>query len=322
MRIVTFEHSGREKAGMWLGDQVIDFEPVFSEFGSVSNTKSIYAPRSMIEFLKLGDAAMSRARAFLERAKSGQIPSSGFIPIGEVLLKAPIPRPGKILAVDYNYPSFVRDARIFLAGQGVDVPEWKVPAHPWIFGKFSTTVIGSGATIFKPVNATMLDAEGELAIVIGKTGRFVPKIDAPAYIAGFTLFNDISDRKVEFRPSPSINHRLYVLGKNNDTFGPLGPCLFTQDELGDIGATKLEVLVNGVVLYGYHIAEAVYDVADLVSFCSDYFLLEPGDVIAMGSGGGCGAFRKPPQFLKPGDNVQVKIPGLPPLENVIEDERL
>jgi len=318
MRLVTFSRNGRPRIGLWIRDDVVDllnaFEYLFPEKTSRAET-----PASMIEFLRLGDLAMGMARSVEEATHDGRLPEGSF-PVNKVRLLAPVPWPGKILAVDYNYPSFIDDARRYLERQGVTVPEWHIPKHPWIFGKYSTTVMGPGTSILRPAHTETLDAEGELAIVIGKHARFVPESEALTYVAGYTLFNDVSDRAVEFRPSPSINHRLYCLGKNNDTFGPLGPALFTPDELGDVRSRTIEVLYNGDVLYRYRVGDAAYGVEALVSFCSHLFELEPGDIIAMGSGGGCGAFHEPAVYLKTGDIVRVQIPGLPSLDNPVEDE--
>jgi acylpyruvate hydrolase len=318
MRLVTFSKNGRPRIGLWIRDEVVDLLNAFERLFP-GETRLAAAPASVPEFLCLGDLAMDTARSVEEAASDGRLPE-GSSPVKDVRLLAPVPRPGKILAVDYNYASFISDAKRYLERQGVTVPDWHLPRHPWIFGKYSTTVIGPGASILKPAHTETLDAEGELAIVIGKHARFVPESEALTYVAGYTLFNDVSDRAVEFRPSPSINHRLYCLGKNNDTFGPLGPCLFTPDELGDVRNHTIEVLCNGELVYRYRVGDAGYGVDALVSFCSHLFELEPGDIIAMGSGGGCGAFHEPAVYLKTGDMVRVQIPGLPSLENPVGDE--
>jgi acylpyruvate hydrolase len=320
MRLVTFRHADRTRVGAWLGQEVIDIYLAFSNLYPHLNFDESCSPSSMLEHLRLGDTAMAKARAVVERVGAGESSNEFCFPLNQVSILTSLPRPGKILAVDYNYPSFIRDARLFLQRQKLEVPEWDVPAHPWIFGKFASTVIGPGETIRKPRQTETLDAEGELAVVIGKEGRFIPEAEVWSYVAGYTLFNDISDRAVEFRPSPSINHRLYVLGKNNDTFGPMGPCLFTPDEIGNPSSLSLEVAVNDDILYRYRIGEAAYSVPALISFCSQLFRLDPGDVIATGSGGGCGGFQDPARYLKSGDRVRVQIPGLPPLENMVEDE--
>jgi acylpyruvate hydrolase len=320
MRLITCQHDGRTKVGAWLDDCVVDLSLGYDVLYAQSDTHDTGLPASMLEFLSQGDKSMNRARAVVEKAAVGDLPPAAYINLEEVILLAPVPRPGKILCVDYNYPSFIRGAQRFLEKQGIELPEWDAPRRPWIYGKFSSTVIGTKAAILKSKHTQALDAEGELAAVIGKTGRFIPESEALCYVAGYTLLNDISDRAVEFRPTPSINHRLYTLGKNNDTFCPLGPCLFTLEEIGEPSEHSVEVLVNGEVLYQYAVKEAYYSVASIVSFCSQLFRLDPGDVIATGSAGGCGAFKEPPIYLATGDMVAVQVPGLPALENVIEDE--
>ena len=320
MRLVTYEHAGRVRIGAWINNQVVDLSAAYQFLYPANNPDDPGLYSSMMKFLAQGETGLHRARAIIEKVEEGVVPSHLLFDMGQVSLMAPVPRPGKNLAVDYNYATFIHDACQFLQKKGVEVPEWSFPDNPWIFGKFSSTVIGPEEPILKPRDTKALDAEGELAVVIGKTGRFISEDEALLYVAGYTLFNDISDRDIEFRPSPSINHRLYTLGKNNDTFGPLGPCLFTKDEFSRLESVTIEVAVNGTILYAYSLSEAAFSIPTIVSYCSQMFQLEPGDIIATGSGGGCGAFKEPPVYLKPGDQVEVRVPGLPPLKNVVQDE--
>ena len=320
MRLITFRRNGHYGLGALMGESVLDLSSAFQILFPTRDPDDPGLPATMTSFLRMEDLGIARAQAVLERVTTTETLAQARHPLKDIEILAPIPRPGKILAVDYNYQSFINDARRLLYKQGLDVPNWTPPKRPWLFGKFSTTVVGPGAAILRPRGTQSLDAEGELAVVIGKSGRFISESDALDYIAGYTLFNDVSDRSVEFRPSPSINHRLFVLGKNNDTFGPMGPCLFTPDEIGDPNTLSLEVLVNGKLMYRYTTRDALFSVQALVSFCSQAFRLDPGDVISTGSGGGCGVFQDPPHFLCPGDSVTVRIPGLAELENPVEEE--
>lgn len=320
MRLARFELNGQARVGILDTDAVVDLNPAYRHLFGPERRGPECIWGSMEAFLRGGEDALSKARAVAEKVSGGVREPSWYIPAEKVALLPPIERPGKMLAVDYNHPRFIKDVYEYLERKGFNVPHWEQPKWPWFFVKLESTIVGPGGTIFRPKGVTTLDAEGELAIVIGKTGESIPEEDAFSYVAGYTLFNDISDRATEFTPSPSVNHRLFFLGKNSETFGPLGPCIYTPDEMEDVRQLVVEVLVNGKKTYDYGIGEAIFPVEKLVSFFSFVFRLEPGDVIAMGSGGGCGGLQNPSRYLQPGDRVSVRIPGVGQLDNIVEEE--
>jgi len=207
-----------------------------------------------------------------------------------VELLAPVPRPGKIVAAGVNY-----------ASHGAE--QSKTPFdHPVLFAKFPTSVIGHGAEIrWDPRLTQAVDFEAELAAVIGRTCRRVGESEALDYVAGYTCLDDVSARDLQY------SDKQFVRGKSLDTFCPMGPWLVTADEIRDPQALRVRCLVNGEVMQDASTSDMVFGVAALVSFCSEAFTLEPGDVIATGTPAGVGWFREPKRMLQDGDEVVVEI---------------
>ena len=220
-------------------------------------------------------------------------------------LLAPVPRPGKIVGAGVNYAAHAAEGKR-------DAPD-----HPVLFAKLPTSVIGHGAEIRWSSQLTQaVDFEAELAVVIGKTCRRVGETDALAYVAGYTCLNDVSARDLQY------SDKQFVRAKSLDTFCPMGPWLVTADEIADPQALRIRCLVNGEVMQDASTAEMIFGVAHLVSFCSQAFTLEPGDVIATGTPAGVGWFREPKRLLKDGDEVVVEIEGIGRLVNRCCEERL
>ena len=230
-------------------------------------------------------------------ARPGRIAGEGF-PLADVGLLAPVPRPGKIIAIGRNYADHVTE-------DGA-VP----PPTPLIFAKFPSSVVGPGADIrWDPAMTSQVDYEAELAVVIGRRARDVRDQDALDVVLGYTCLNDVSARDLQFADVQ------WVRGKSLDTFCPLGPVLVTGDELGDPDDLDIACLVNGEVLQHDRTSSMFYSVRQIISHCSRAFTLEPGDVIATGTPGGVGIFRDPPRLLGDGDVVTVAIEGLGELVN-------
>jgi 2-keto-4-pentenoate hydratase/2-oxohepta-3-ene-1,7-dioic acid hydratase in catechol pathway len=233
-------------------------------------------PRTMADLLSAGGAALDALRA----AGSAAITQKGR-PLDELELLAPVPRPGKVVAIGRNY-------RDHAAESGAEPP----PA-PLIFAKFPTSVVGPGADVrWDPALTSQVDYEAELAVVIG-----------------YTCLNDVSARDLQFGDGQ------WVRGKSLDTFCPLGPAIVTGDELGDAADLAIRCLVNGDERQSARTSDLYFGVAQIVSHCSQAFTLEPGDVIATGTPAGVGAFRKPPVWLADGDEMVVEIEGIGRLVN-------
>lgn len=236
---------------------------------------------------------------------AGRIPDPGpELALRDVTLLAPVPRPGKIVAIGLNYMDHCRET---------NTPP---PTRPVVFTKFPTAITGPGAPVTWSGTLTHeVDYEAELAVVIGRPARRVSEQEALAYVFGYTAANDVSARDLQFGDGQ------WVRGKSLDTFCPLGPVLVTANEIPDPQALAIHCELNGQTVQDSHTREMIFNVAHLVSFCSQAFTLEPGDVILTGTPHGTGAFRTPKLFMQHGDRVAVEIERIGRLENycVVED---
>ena len=214
-----------------------------------------------------------------------------------------IPNPDKILCVGLNYEMHRKET-----GRA------KVE-HPTIFGRYANSQIGHLADIVRPRVSTDLDFEGELAVIIGKPGRHIPKADALGHVAGYACYNDGSVRDFQRH-----THQ-FTPGKNFPGTGAFGPWMVTPDELGNLGLLLLQTRVNGQVVQEARLDQMIFDVPRQIEYCSSFTRLEPGDVIATGTPGGVGAKRQPPLWLKPGYTVEVEIERVGLLRNGVADER-
>lgn len=218
--------------------------------------------------------------------------------VKQVRLLAPLVRPGKIVAIGLNYMDHCRET---------NTPP---PANPVIFTKFTTAINGPGSPVrWSAALTQQVDYEAELAVVIGKTARRVSEADALDYVFGYTAANDVSARDLQFGDGQ------WIRGKSLDTFCPLGPALVTADEIPDPQALAIRCELNGAVVQDSHTREMIFGVAHLVSFCSQAFTLDPGDVILTGTPHGTGAFRDPKLFMQNGDTVAIEIDSIGRLEN-------
>ncbi len=243
-------------------------------------------PRTMAELLAGGRDGLSAVRAAADRER---IRRDGR-PVTELDVLAPVPRPGKVVAIGRNY-------REHAAEEGAEQP-----GAPLIFAKFASSVVGPGDDIrWDPALTGQVDYEAELAVIIGTRARRVPVERAVEFVFGYTCLNDVSARDLQFGDGQ------WTRGKSLDTFCPMGPVLVTADELGDAGDLAIRCTVNGEQRQSARTSDLYFGVAEIVSHCSQAFTLEPGDVIATGTPAGVGAFRTPPVWLADGDEVVVEI---------------
>lgn len=243
-------------------------------------------PATMAAWLAAGQAGKDALRdaATTARILAGGEPTDG------LELLAPIPRPGKVVAIGRNYRAHTDE-------EGVEPPPL-----PLIFSKWPSSVVGPGAQIrWDPGLTSQVDYEAELAVVIGRRARRVSELEALDYVAGYTCLNDVSARDLQFSDGQ------WTRGKSLDTFCPMGPALVTADEIGDPQDLAICCTVGDERLQDGHTSQMYFGVARIVSHCSQAFTLEPGDVIATGTPAGVGVFRDPPRFLTAGDVVTVEI---------------
>jgi 2-keto-4-pentenoate hydratase/2-oxohepta-3-ene-1,7-dioic acid hydratase in catechol pathway len=234
-----------------------------------------------------GGAGLERVAAAAEEVKGAR-------------LLAPI-RPGKILCSGVNYASHAEEN-----------PNAVMPTEPFFFSKLPSAVVGPDEPIRIPRPTTLTDYEVELAMVIGKRGYRIAEDSALDHVFGWTILNDVSARDVQFKDAQ------ITLGKNPDTFSPLGPEIVTPDEIGNWSTLRLSTTVNGQTLQSSTTAEMLFSPGRLLAFLSDLITLEPGDVVTTGSPAGVGFFRNPPVFLQPGDTVTVSVDRIGELTNPVE----
>jgi 2-keto-4-pentenoate hydratase/2-oxohepta-3-ene-1,7-dioic acid hydratase in catechol pathway len=230
---------------------------------------------------------------------SGQeVEQIGSLNLEDVKILNPIGRPSKIVCVGLNYMDHCRET---------NTPP---PERPLLFTKFTTSIIGPGdEIIWRSDLTTEVDFEAELGVVIGKTCRQVAEEDALDYVAGYTAANDVSARDIQ------MGDDQWVRGKSLDTFCPLGPVFVTQDEISDPQDLKIRSTLNGAVMQDSNTNQMIFSVASIISFCSQAFTLEPGDLILTGTPHGVGMGRDPKVYMQNGDVIAVEIEGIGYLEN-------
>ncbi|MFA5985362.1 MAG: fumarylacetoacetate hydrolase family protein [Methylococcaceae bacterium] len=283
MKLVTFTHHQETRIGAVVGNRVVDSR------GDTS------IPSSMLDFLAAGPSAMAAMQQLIE--------SSHFrINIKDVQLKAPIPKPGKYLAIGLNYADHIAET-------GREKPD-----YPTFFSKQSSCVIGSGDAIIRPKISDKLDYEGELAFVIGRRCRYVPVEQAHKVIAGYTIANDVTVRDWQAH-SPT-----WTVGKSFDSAGPLGPWLVTCDEIDDPHKLNLKTWVDDNLRQQANTSEMLFNCYEMVAYLTQAMTLEPGDVIATGTPSGVGVKMKPRGYLLPGQTVRIEIDGLGVLSNPVLEE--
>lgn len=224
------------------------------------------------------------------------------IPLSDITFMPVVPNPDKIFCIGINYASHIAETNR------------PTPTHPVIFMRVAASQVGHAQPLLRPAESTQLDFEGELAVVIGKPVRRVSVENALDAVAGYTCYNDGSIRDWQRHSSQ------FAPGKNFFRTGGFGPWLVTADEIADPTTLTLTTRLNGEVMQEAPISDLVFGVAELVSYCSTFTPLVPGDVIVTGTTGGVGLFRNPPVFMQPGDVVEVEISGIGTLMNTIADE--
>jgi 2,4-diketo-3-deoxy-L-fuconate hydrolase len=242
-------------------------------------------------------ALIADGAAGLERAGAAADASE---PVAGATLRAPI-RPGKILCSGVNYASHADEN-----------PDAKMPEEPFFFSKLPSSVIGPGEPIRIPRETTLTDYEVELSMVIGTRGYRIPEERALEHVFGWTVLHDVSARDVQFKDMQ------ITLGKNPDTFAPIGPEIVTADELGDWSTLRISTTLNGEVMQDAQTSDMLFTPARLLAFLTDLITLEPGDVVTTGSPAGVGFFRTPPVYLQPGDTVTVSVDRIGELTNPVE----
>ncbi len=315
MRLVTYHFEGQSRAGAQLDEQVVDLNRAYHAALQHTGNEDELAvadarvPIDMIGLLKGGDTSLRAAGQAIAFARS-QLTGNGKTLNEEgiayasdrVSLLPPVLRPSKVICLGLNYRDHAAEA-------GMAVPE-----YPVLFHKVAGSLIGHNQPIVIPRISSQIDYEGELAIIIGRRGKYIAEDEALSYIAGYTVANDVSARDLQFRTSQ------WTTGKMLDTFGPLGPALVTRDEVPDPHILSIKTTLNGQVLQDGNTADMIFRVPFIIKYISEIVTLEPGDVIMTGTPAGIGNTRSPQVFMKPGDMVIVEIGHLGKLTNPVVAE--
>ena len=290
MRLVTYRGTIESAArlGAIDGDMVVDVEKIGAKAG-------LSLPSSMLDFIDLGPAALAGLRDALDEYRA-RWPAGAAVPLANVKLLAPIPRPRKnIFGIGLNYVEHIAES-----ARALDTAK-DLPKQPIIFSKPPTSIIGPGDAIEHNAKITQqLDWEVELAVVMGRTARRVAEADALSFVFGYSVLIDISARD---------NRRAgqWIYSKGQDTYAPFGPCIVTADEIGDPHALGLWLTVNGEIKQKSNTRHMLFKVPALIADISAAMTLEPGDIIASGTPDGVGAGRTPQEWLWPGDVVEAGV---------------
>jgi 2-keto-4-pentenoate hydratase/2-oxohepta-3-ene-1,7-dioic acid hydratase in catechol pathway len=299
MKLVTYSRMGSISIGCLTGDALIDIPSVWP---------GPNPPRSIKQILTRGPSFLAK---LAELTDSADI----FTPLDSVKLLAPIPRPNKAIALAGNYSEHIKEASRALGLS--DSPRETTVPRPFIMPP--TVVTGPDEQIPWPAYSEQVDYEIELAVVIGKSAKFIKPEEALDVVAGYTIVNDVSARSVTFTKGrakrPWDEFYDWLNGKWSDGFLPMGPYLLTADEVDDVQNLDMTLKVNGRVRQQANTSKMIYHVADIVSFLSHIMKLEPGDVIATGTPAGVAMATG--DFLQPGDCIECTIEKLGTLTNTL-----
>ena len=307
MKLVTYVTlSGDVSLGLVQDGRIYDVAGLGALLG-------LYLPDDMIEFLDMGDEGLEALSTLSEYLKSATAPSW---PADKVLLLAPVPRPGKVLALAGNYQAHIAE------GGGAPVDKSRIT--PRFFIKPSNSTIGPGEAILRPALSPAVDYELELGVVIGQPGRQIPVEEAMDYVAGYTIFNDVSARRLTIAekrdPRPMDDFFDWLNGKWFDTFSAMGPYLVTADEIPNPHRLGMRLWVNGELRQDANTGQMIFNVPELIAFISQITTLEPGDIIATGTPSGVGDTAG--RYLQAGDVVVGAIEGLGELRNPVANDEM
>ena len=297
MKLATVERNGEQMTAIVHADG--DMLLPIKEIASAVYPEMECFQEGLQEIIAAGDMAIDALR---EMERKAAYPEE-WVPAAEVKWLAPIPRPAKnIFCVGKNYAEHAIEM-----GSKDDIPE-----HIMLFSKAPTSVTGHEQPVPLHEDVTgQLDYEGELAIIIGKKGRAIPKEEAFNYIFGYTILNDVTARDLQAR------HKQFLLGKSLDGSCPMGPYIVHKSALPNPENVKIVTKVNGEIRQNGHTGQFIFKIPEMIEVLSKGMTVEPGDIIATGTPAGVGKGFNPPKFLKNGDKVEIEIEGIGTLRNVI-----
>ena len=301
MKLLTYKTADTEpRLGFIHNNQVIDME----DFGDISNFP---LPNDMLDLIDLGFEIIEEITEMISETPENFFEEISY-EMEEVTILAPIEKPRKnIIGIGLNYTEHVAESARTLDTTG------KLPQKPIIFSKPPTTVTATNTNIIKNTKLTsQLDWEVELAVVIGKKGKYVSNADAMDYVFGYTVINDISARDCR-------REGQWIVSKGQDTFAPMGPYLVTKDVIENPHNLNLSLRVNGVEKQNSNTQFLLFNINDLIEDLSIVFTLEPGDIIATGTPSGVGAGRNPQEWMYDGDVVEATVEGIGTIVNTVKE---
>ena len=289
MRLVTFSERGCTRFRVGVVVKVADGEQII-DLSRVDGT----IPTGMRALLEKSGGDFSTLKSVVAAASA-----QARLKLADVILGPVVPDPEKIICIGLNYRDHAHETNL------------PIPEVPTVFAKYSNTLIGDGDAIVITSATSQVDYEAELGFVIGRRAKDVSDKEAMDFVAGYTIFNDVSARDYQLRTSQ------WTLGKSFDTFGPVGPALATKDEVPDPHALSIRLRVGDELLQDSSTSNMIFSVARIVAHLSSAMTLKPGDIVATGTPAGVGFTRKPPRYLRAGETVRVEIEGLGVLQNPI-----
>lgn len=289
MKLVTYHAETGPRPGALVNDTIVDI-------GRLRSADTPHRFQSVRTILAGGSQTLIELQRML--AERGQDAVVGGL--SEIRLAPPVPDAGKIVCVGLNYKDHV------------DEVKREVPPYPTLFAKFANSLVGPYDSVrLPPIEDPRVDYEGELAVVIGKPASRVSVDEALNHVAGVTVLNDVTSRRLQNETTQ------WLLGKAVDDFAPTGPALVTLDEITDIQNLHLRTRVNGLEVQSANTSAMIWPVAELLAIITETIALEPGDIVATGTPAGIGARRTPPLFLSDGDVVEVDIEEVGTIRNTI-----
>jgi len=304
MKLITFTQGTDPRPGLALSETV-GVDLLAADPSLPGNWHILFGDLTPVQVVHRQH--VDRLEAMAALLATGQELPIPFVKLGKpgdasgAVLLAPIILPSKIICVGLNYRDHATEQNKAL------------PAKPMLFSKASSCLQAPELPIQLAADLDQVDAEGELAVIISRAGRAIKREDAGRYIAGYTCFNDVSDRAAQYAD------KQYFRGKSIDTGGPCGPWIVTPDELPDFArGLNIQCRWNGQVMQQSNTEQLIFAVDELIAHISRNMTLLPGDIISTGTPGGVGVFREPPVFLQPGDVVEVEIEGIGVLRNPVQ----
>ena len=316
MRLCRYKFENQISVGFYQDDRIIPLSSVARAHTIASKSTTVLPiSESLLPFLPPEGEALEATRKLAAFLSSDECKLTDEMTLAhdQIELLVPIPRPNKLFLLAGNYAKHIEE--------GGGIAAERAETFPYVFMKPpTTTLIDPGKPIRIPqVSPDHIDWELELAVIIGREAKGVSEADALGYVAGYTVINDISNRK--FRPNPTRKQREkdvffdWLHGKWHDSFCPCGPCVVTPDEIPDPQQLAMKLMVNGKVHQDASTAQQIFPVAAVIEFISSFVTLEPGDIISTGTAAGVGSTTG--TFLKAGDQIEAAIAGIGTLKSPV-----